>query len=180
MRKHLLLGLWSILLIGLLAACSSQGSSPSSQPATPVALTRTPPHQPHLSLIGTYTTTLTPGDIAAFSSGASFTWTTKGYKVALAASTWVLRFSSDGSIRALGGHYAPAATYVILGQYMVSQQRLTVILDAKCSEFYGLDATSARYIWRLQGQRLTCTLAGQDLCPARELLLTRHPWLKQI
>ena len=180
MRKHLPLGLWSIALIGLLAACSSQGFSPSSRPATPVALTRTPPHQPHLPLIGMYTTTLTPADIAAFSGGASFALTTKGYKVALAASTWVLRFSSDGSITALSGHYAPAATYVSLGQYMVSHQRLTVTLDAKCAEFYSLDATSARYTWRLQGQLLTFTVEGQDLCPARELLLTRHPWLKQI
>lgn len=180
MRKNMLLGLWSITLIGLLAACSGQGFSASSRPATPVVLTRTPPRQPLLPLIGTYTTTLTPGDIVAFTSGASFTLTTKGYKVALAASTWVLRFSNDGSITALSGQYGPAATYVILGQYAVSQQRLRVKLDAKCSEFYGPDATSALYTWHLQGQTLTFTLAGQDLCPARELLLTRHPWLKQI
>jgi hypothetical protein len=180
MRKHLLLGLWSISLIGLLAACNGQGFSASSQPATPVALTRTPQRQPLLPLIGTYTTTLTPDDVAAFTSGASFTLTTKGYKVALAASMWVLRFSTDGSLTALSGQYAPAATYVILGQYTVIQQRLKVTLDAKCSEFYGPDATIALYTWHLQGQRITFTLAGQDRCPARELLLTRHPWLKHI
>jgi hypothetical protein len=180
MRKNMLLGMWSITLIGLLAACNGQGFSASSRPATPVVLTRTPPRQSLLPLIGTYTTTLTLGDIAAFTSGASFTLTTKGYKVALAASMWVLRFNNDGSITALSGHYAPAATYVILGQYTVIQQRLTVKLAAKCSDFYGHDATSALYTWRLQRQMLTFTLEGQDLCPARELLLTRHPWLKQI
>ncbi len=156
-----------MLLLCLVTACSGNTVLPSSGSVTHVASTSTPTYQPvHSELVGTYTMTITQKDIATITDADLRT----------DVGTWVLTLMNDGYYSALNG--SPLTRYIGSGQYMATQNLLTVVRSSKCLEYYGPLATDATYTWKLQGRTLTLK-AVQDLCPTRRQVFTTHPWLKQ-
>ena len=164
-----------ILLMSLLAACSGAASSPASS-----GLSISPTATPTTSVVnsplaGTYTTTITPRDVAGqleFDNQSSPTNTSM-----YLPGPWVLTFRHDGV------WIAQANTdlnnqYIGTGSYQVTGSQVTLVTDSKCLEYYGPEAQSATYAWHLHGTTLVI-LTASDLCAPRKIVLSSHPWTLQ-
>ena len=160
-----------LALIFGLAACG--GSARTSIPSSAVTAAVTPVQSSptlviHSPLVGRYTSVISSKDIDPNSPLVDN----------ISTGTWVLDFRPDGGIIGQDGNYLTvAATYVVLGQYSVHGNQLTMY-DTKCWEFWGDNAKTATYSWALQGNTLLLKAVGSDGCPGRSLLFS-HPWTRQ-
>ena len=168
------------LLTSLLAACSGATSVPASShvnilpTATPTSFGVNSP------LVGTYTTTITPKDVAGhreFDNTSLPPSSTTMYLPGL----WVLTFRND-SIWIAQGSTNLNNQYIGTGKYQVTPSQVTLVTDSKCLEYYvpyyGASAQSATYTWSIHGERLLLQTA-QDLCAPRKIVLSSHPWMLQ-
>jgi len=178
-KKRLSCSLVLFLLMSLLGACRGATSSPASSgfsrhpTATPTSFMM------NSSLVGTYATTITRKDVVGHPEfyDPSFPSSTSMYLPGL----WVLTFRNDGI------WIAQASTdinrqYIGTGRYQVTPSQVTVVTDSKCLEYYvpyyGPQAQSATYTWRIRGKMLVLQTA-QDLCAPRKIVLSSHSWTSQ-
>lgn len=95
--------------------------------------------------------------------------------------TWILTFRSDG-VWIAEDSVGYGRQYIGTEVYTVVQNQVTLKTDSKCLEYYvpyyGPEAQSATYIWRLSGQKLILQTA-RDLCAPRKIVLASHPWTRQ-
>ena len=177
-KRRLSCSLVLFLLMSLLAACSGATSSPAS--GVRIHPTATPTSDMiHSPLVGIYVTTITPKDVAGH---------LEFYDPAAPSSTsmylpglWVLTFRTDG-IWIAQGSTDLNNQYIGTGHYQVTPSQVTFVTDARCLEYYvpyyGSQAQSATYTWRIRGKTLVLQ-AAQDPCAPRKIVLSSHPWTSQ-
>jgi hypothetical protein len=175
-NKRISCSLVLFLLISLLVACSGATSSSGVRihpTATPTSIMMNSP------LIGTYVTTITRKDVAGHLEfyDPSSPSSTSMYLPGL----WVLTFRNDG-IWIAQGSTDLNNQYIGTGHYQVTPSQVTLVTDARCLEYYvpyyGSQAQSATYTWRIRGKTLVLQTA-QDLCAPRKIVLSSHPWTSQ-
>lgn len=168
-----------IALLSLLSACGGTTTQSPSHPtlATQVGYVHTPPPHTDSPLVGIYTTTITPHDLTSHPELMS----PQGPGGINIVGTWTLVYKHNGSYTALNGNYTSGEQYIGSGFYSVTSNRLTILSDSKCLEFYvplhGPEAEVGMFIWSLQGKILKLQ-AIQDLCAVRNVLFTTHPWVR--
>jgi len=166
-----------VLFLCMLAACSN--AAPSVQPR--VSASPTPmPVAISSALLGTYTTTIVERDVASHPELDTAWQGTNAGGMALPG-TWILTFRSDG-VWIAEDSVGYGRQYIGTGIYTVTQNQVTLKTDSKCLEYYvpyyGPEAQSATYIWRLSGQKLILQTV-RDLCTPRKIVLVSHPWTRQ-
>src|SRR6266571_3021653 len=154
-------------------------TAPAASSATPAPSLSTPTSQPISSpLAGTYTTTITSNDLASHPDLMQ----QQGPDGMDLLGTWILKFKGNSNWTALNGDYISGRQYIGSGLYKVTSTQLIVVTDSKCLEFYGSlfgpDAQTSTYQWTIEGQTFTLK-TEQDLCAARKLIFTSHPWQRQ-
>jgi hypothetical protein len=178
--KKLLTLLCIIVLTSALGACGNDSPAAPARTVrtpTPVNILAATPTVVSSPLLGTYTTTIVMHDVA---SVPYFTTGNNGNVGGMdLLGEWTLNFKSDGYFLAFNGLYYSGEQYIGTGTYAVTGNRLTFTKDAKCWEFYGLDANQATYTWALRGNTTLTFHTASDLCAARLVVLTSHPWQRQ-
>ncbi len=166
---------WLAPLLMILAACQQAG--PSTAPIRSTAVPHTPTAIPAISsqLIGLYTTTITSRDVAGHPELDTAGMKENAGGMALPG-TWTLSYRSDG-IWLAQDSIEWGRQYIGTGPFSVSKNQVTLVNDSKCLEYYGLQAQSATYSWRLSGDKLVLQTAS-DFCLPRKIVLVSHPWTR--
>ena len=167
-----------VLLVLIPAACAQ--TTPSVSPVHKTNAPQVTP-TPHIvsPLLGAYTTTVTHQDVVGHPE-LDTGWQ-KGNAGGMALpGTWTLTFRSDG-IWVAQDDNEYGRQYIGTGMYIVTPNKVTLVTDSKCLEyyvpFYGPQAQSATYIWRLSGSKLVLQTT-QDSCVPRKIVLSSHPWTR--
>lgn len=91
--------------------------------------------------------------------------------------TWTSTFRSDG-IWVAQDDNEYGRQYIGTGMYTVPPNEVTLVTDSKCLgyyvPYYGSQAQSATYTWRLSGSKLILQTT-QDFCVPRKIVLSSHP-----
>jgi hypothetical protein len=159
-----------VLLTGLLVACSSP-LLPAMTATTTATAISTPTHQSSSSspIVGTYTMTITPKDIAS-ANNPRITFEVQ-------PGGWNLVLRSDGYYTVTTNYHPYGMSYVGEGTYTIEANRM-LMKDGNCWEYFGSKGRFGTYTWSFQGKRLVFA-AVVDQCLSRKLVFTLHPWLLQ-
>jgi hypothetical protein len=161
--------LYFVLLTGLLVACSSSSPPAKTAATTATAISTLTRQTPSSSIVGTYTMTITPKDIAT-ANNPRITFEVQ-------PGSWNLVLRSDGYYTVTTNYHPYGMSYVGEGTYTIAANRM-VMKDGNCWEYFGSNGRFGTYTWSFQGKRLVFATI-MDQCLSRKLVFTLHPWLLQ-